>query len=84
MPNTDRIPDDIAQEQDTRVLNVMLCESSSWPWTVDELARETQNSLRTEDAVRRLIEAGLVYRLGEFVFPTRTARRANELHLGAV
>jgi len=35
-----------------------------------------------EDAVRRLIEEGLLHCLDRFVFPTRTAVQAHELALG--
>ena len=60
----------------------MFC-GSSYPWTVDELVREIQDE-DAVDAVARLTEAGLVYRFGEFVFPTRTARRADEIKVGAI
>jgi len=54
----------------------------SWPWSVDEIVRELQDRIGAHDSVRRLSEAGLVHRLGEFVFPTRTARRADQLGVG--
>lgn len=53
------------------------------PWTVQELGRELDGELRAEDAVRELAGAGLVHRLvGDFVVPTRAARRADDLHEG--
>jgi hypothetical protein len=58
---------------------------SPWPWTQEELGREIQEKgIDTADAVSRLVEAGLVHRFDRFVFPTRTARRAEELRLGVL
>jgi hypothetical protein len=68
---------------DSTVLDFMLV-GSSWPWSVDEIVRELGNKVDAEDAVARLIGTGLAHRFGEFVFPTRTARRAAELQLGTV
>jgi predicted transcriptional regulator len=74
--------DDVSErDRDLNVLNLMLCDSS-WPWSVDEIARELQTRIGAYDSVSRLAEAGLVHRLGEFVFPTRAARRADELGIG--
>ena len=56
----------------------------SWPWSIEELVREFDNRERAEESVRRLAESGLAHRLGDFVFPTRAARRAAEIELGAV
>jgi hypothetical protein len=92
MPNDQRIApkDDLEKddrldeaERDNSVLNLLFCDSS-YPWTVDEIVRETQDRLSTEDAVRRLAGAGLLHQLGEFVFPTRAARRANDMGVGTV
>jgi hypothetical protein len=68
-------------QSDSSVLAMMLCDSS-YVWTVDEIAREIRSRVEAEDSVRRLTETGLVHRFGEFVFPTRTARRANDLQIG--
>ncbi|MFZ2050427.1 MAG: hypothetical protein WAU69_05785 [Solirubrobacteraceae bacterium] len=58
---------------------------SPWPWTIEELAREIQEkNIDTADSVARLAETGLVHRLERFVFPTRTARRAEELRVGTL
>lgn len=52
------------------------------PWAREEIAREISGSdLDAMDAVMRLEGAGLVHRLGEFVFPSRAARRADEINL---
>jgi hypothetical protein len=54
------------------------------PWTLDELGRELKSHLDAADAVSALAGAGLVHRLGDFVFPTRAARRSDELYDGAL
>jgi hypothetical protein len=68
---------------DSVVLDFMLT-GPSCPWSLQELARELGNPADAEDAVARLAGAGLVHRLGEFVFPTRAARRAEEVQIGTV
>jgi hypothetical protein len=74
----------ISEDQRAKsVLNVLLC-GPSWPWTVDEIARELQAPLDAVDAIAGLCEAGLVHRFGEFVIPTRAARRADELGAGTI
>jgi hypothetical protein len=65
-------------DHDRAVLHLLLGDSSLW--NVEEIIREVSGKpLDTRDAITRLDSAGLVHRLGEFVFPTRTARRADEL-----
>lgn len=71
------------EDRTDKVVLMLLCEAS-FPWSVGEIARELRDESRTADAVRRLTEAGLVHRLGDFVFPTRTARRADELDVGTI
>ena len=74
----------LSEEQiDSTVLDFMLC-GSDHPWSVAEIVRELGNGPDAQDAVARLAGTGLVHRLDEFVFPTRTARRAEELQIGAV
>jgi hypothetical protein len=55
-----------------------------FPWTVEEIGRELDSQKHAVDSVASLAGAGLVHRLGEFVFPTRAARRSDELHEGAL
>jgi hypothetical protein len=75
--------DNVSEEdRDSNVLNLMLCDSP-WPWTVDEIARELHTRMGAEDSVGRLAGMGLVHRLGEFVFPTRAARRADQIGTGS-
>lgn len=74
----------VSEDQcDRTVLALLLC-GSAYPWTVEEIARELQAPLDAADAVRRLTEVGLVHRFESFVFPTRTARRADELEVGTI
>jgi hypothetical protein len=76
---------DVSEEQrDSTVLNLMLCDGSGFAWSVEELARTIHSRIDAVDAVRRLEAAGLVHRIGEFVFPTLAARRADELGAGAI
>ncbi len=56
------------------------------PLSIEEVVRELtapspelDDWEATEDAIRELIAAGLLHRNGEFVFPTRAARRFDEL-----
>jgi hypothetical protein len=67
------------EHTDGVVLGLML-DGGSWPWSVEEIARELGQRLDGMDAVSRLTEAGLLHRFGDFVFPTRAARRAREIH----
>jgi hypothetical protein len=83
MPNTDATRDNGRSERecDSAILNLLLCDPC--PWTEDEFAREIGYSF-VGDALDRLHGEGFVHRLNEFVWPTRTARRANELCVGSV
>jgi hypothetical protein len=82
-----RIPDEVPQDRcerdrqtDNDVLALMFREE--WPWSVEEIGRELGNQAEASDAVCRLAESGLVHRLGDFVFPTRAARRGAEIEIG--
>ena len=48
-------------------------------WSVGEVVREMGDELRAQDGLARLVGAGLIHRLGEFVFATRAADRAAAL-----
>jgi hypothetical protein len=76
-PNTPDEEELAEAERDDNVLALLF--SSPYPWSVAELARELPDPF-AEDRVGRLASAGLVHRHGDFVFPTRTARRARELY----
>jgi predicted transcriptional regulator len=74
----ERVEDRLSEEDhDKCVLHLLLDYS---PWTVSEIVRELDgNRLAACDAITRLAGAGLVNRLGQFVFVARTARRADEI-----
>jgi hypothetical protein len=76
------IPDRCTDEEqrDSAVISLMLHEA--WPWSVQEIGREIRDPSEAIDSVRRLTESGLVHQIGDFVFPTRTARRAAEIEIG--
>jgi hypothetical protein len=72
------------QAGDRAVLRLILCDGSGFPWSVEEIARTIGEPIDAVDALRRLEAAGLVHRLGDFVFPTLAARRADELSGGSI
>jgi hypothetical protein len=70
-------------QRDKLILHV-LCEELV-PWTVEEVGRELDSPNDVIDGVGRLVRADLlVHRLGEFIFPTRDARRAGEIEVGTL
>jgi hypothetical protein len=79
-PISDAAPGCAEQERraDGVVLSLMF-HGRSWPWNMDEIARGLAASPPPRTPVCRLNSAGLVHRHGDFVFPTRTARRAAEI-----
>jgi hypothetical protein len=70
-------------EIDNTVVSFLL-DKPSWPWSLEEIARELGDRPDAEDAVARLTGTGLVHRIGDFAFPTRSLRRASELRLDTV
>jgi hypothetical protein len=68
------------RQTDNDVLALMFGEE--WPWSMEEIGRGLGNLAEAQDAVCRLAENGLVHRLGDFVFPTRAARRGAEIEIG--
>lgn len=65
------------RHHDKWVLHLLLDYS---PWTVEEIVRELDGDrLAAVDSITRLAGAGLVNRLGEFIFAARAARRADDL-----
>ena len=69
------------RDRDRNILNLMLADSP-WLWSLDEISRELRSTIDAQDTVTRLADAGLLHHLDRFVFPTRAARRADELGLG--
>jgi hypothetical protein len=72
------------EEVQTDCIVIGLLFRESWPWSIGELAREFDSRQRAEESVRRLAETGLMHRFGDFVFPTRAARRAADIGIGEV
>lgn len=72
------------ERDDSAVLRLMLCDGSGFPWSIEEIARTIGEPIDAADALRRLEAAGLVHRLGDFVFPTLAARRVDELSGGSI
>jgi hypothetical protein len=70
------------EEIDNTVISFLL-DGDAWPWSREEIARELGDKADAEDAVARLAGAGLVHRIGDFAFPTRSLRRASELRIDA-
>lgn len=48
-------------------------------WSIAELSHARNDPLGTEDAINRLLRAGLIHRHDEFVFPTRAATRYSQI-----
>lgn len=58
---------------------VLLLDGGCVPCSTDEIAREIGDQSAAIESLIRLHRAGLVHRCNEFVFPTRPARRFEEL-----
>jgi hypothetical protein len=69
--------DDVA---DRAIMDLLLDDSG--PWAVAELQREFRAPVSALDSLNRLAGVGMVHRLDEFVFATRTAKRAAALFEG--
>lgn len=79
-----RIPDErrgtgLSEDEIDNTVVSFLLDKPSWPWSLEEIARELGDRPDAEDAVARLTGTGLVHRMGDFAFPTRSLRRASEL-----
>jgi hypothetical protein len=70
-------------DADEKAVLILLLEDR-YPWKVEELTRELNHPTDALDAIASLAGDGLVHRLGDFVFPTRAARRSDELYEGAL
>jgi hypothetical protein len=72
-----------AEDQDRvehAVLDLLLSSDLPGLWSVQEVQREIGKPLAVSDCLAHLARTGLVHRCGEFVFPTRAAVRADQLH----
>ncbi len=75
---------DVETRRDNTVLKLLLGDEHHCPWSIEELARTIGDRNDTVDAVSSLQAAGLLHRVGDFVFTTLAARRADELAEGAI
>lgn len=64
---------------DWAILAVLLDPDERVPWSTEEIAREIGDHSAVTDSLMRLHRAGLIHRLEGFVFPTRPARRFEEI-----
>jgi hypothetical protein len=63
---------------DSNLISMLTSDESHRPWSVDEIARQIDDD--PNDALARLSRDGMIHRLGDFVWATRPAVRAEELH----
>jgi hypothetical protein len=77
--HAERTPAEDEDRVDRTILVLLLDRERPWPCSISELRRELD--LDPEDGLARLHGAGLIWRRGEFVWPTRAAVRADELQL---
>jgi predicted transcriptional regulator len=63
---------------DHSLLSTLTSEDSHRPWSITELASEL--AADPTDSLARLARAGLIHRADQFVWATRPAVRAQELH----
>ena len=95
MSTTDSSEETPGERMDRRERQVLyMLFRDPFPWTVEELGRELGDHSHAVDAIAALATDGLVHRFEaaavsgmqpvEFVIPTRTARRTDELYEGAI
>ncbi|MEA2361644.1 MAG: hypothetical protein QOD71_789 [Thermoleophilaceae bacterium] len=72
---------ELGEEDDAGVLLAVLLEHYPAHLTVQELMRELDwsHEFRAEDALARLLRAGLIHRHDQFAFAARPAIRAQQL-----
>lgn len=67
-------------QDDFDVLTVIMNrEDHHGLWSVAELAQHRMSLLSTEDAINRLLRAGLIHCHADYVFPTRAATRYSQI-----
>jgi hypothetical protein len=68
------------KDRDKTLMGVVL--SDPGPWSFEELVREFDGDhLGVESSLFELVANGLIHRFGDFYFPTRAARRVEEIGL---
>lgn len=68
-----------ANDDESFVLNMLLDAEYQRPWSIDEVLREYRDPVAAKDALDNLRGSGLIHQLGDFVFATRAAVRAEEI-----
>lgn len=68
-----------AKDDESFVLAMLLDADYQRPWSIDEVLREYRDPVAAKDALDNLQGSGLIHRLGDFVFATRAAVRAEEI-----
>jgi hypothetical protein len=66
-------------DAETCILAWLLDDDYQRPWSVDEVLREYGDRIAATDAIENLRGNGLIHRMGDFVFATRAAVRAEEI-----
>jgi hypothetical protein len=61
------------------LLDLLLTDASPGLWSHDEIVVAMGDRVHAVDAIDSLHAAGLLHRVGEFVFPTRAAARYRRL-----
>lgn len=69
------------QNADGNILLWLTQDDAQRPWSVDEITREYGDHADAIDALARLHGVGLIHRVGEFVWASRAALRANEISI---
>jgi hypothetical protein len=64
---------------DGAILGLLLAADAHGLWSVDELTRQIGDRVATVDSLARLYGAGLIHRIGDFVFATRAAIEGDAL-----
>jgi hypothetical protein len=78
----DEPTDGLASERDAvqlTLLDLLLTDEAPGLWSHDEIARAMGDPVVAIDATDTLHAAGLIHRVGDFVFPTRAAARYRSL-----
>jgi hypothetical protein len=70
-------PGERMDQLDRALLSTLTSDESHRPWSVEEIGRQIGDPTA---ALNRLARAGLIHRLGDFVWAARPAVRAEELH----
>jgi hypothetical protein len=64
---------------DTSILDMLLDSDAARPWSMAEIEREMEN-WEAADSVGRLVRAGLVHPVDDFVWASRAAIAAHSLN----